>query len=269
MGHLSHKDVRTGVVFGFFKDVLHFGEVHNTRRFAFCWDCGAPKRREVLPCYKLRRHTRERTPEEQLAYDEMKAQVHLLRTLYLRKVGFRNIFYKKGFESDDFIGSLAHDLPDDDEAVIISSDADLYQLIKPNVSLHNPHTGKRVTLQSFKQEHGLHPKRWAMVKAIAGCSGDEVPGVPGVGEKTAIKYLLGQLKDTSAAWNKINSPSGRRLIELNKTLVKLPFAGTPRNLELRDDRCSEEGWDEMCTELGLKSLRGRAPFSRHGKRIEF
>jgi 5'-3' exonuclease len=132
--------------------------------------------------------------------------------------------------------------------------------------MYNPGKKKAVTLQSFSKETGLEPWEWAKVKAIGGCKTDEVPGIPGVGEKTAIKYILGKLKPDSAAYKAIKA--NKEIITRNRKLVELPFEGT-QVFELRTDTISDEGWKEVCDALGMSSIRGRAPTLTRTKRANF
>ena len=258
MGHLSHHEVKTGVVFGFLKDVVALRDDFASDRLVFCWDVGESRRRKLYPAYKLKRHSKQLTPDEEKAYDEFRVQVKKLRRDYLPRIGFRNNFWQSGYESDDIIASIAADVQDGDEAVVVTADRDLYQVLRPNVMLYNPHQHRLTTLQSFKREHGISPKQWARVLAMAGCGSDEVEGIRGVGTKTALKYLRDELKQDSRAYAAIKA--GRDIVLRNKPLVKLPFEGT-RTFELQEDEVTESGWRDVIDELGMRSLGGRAPVS--------
>jgi len=167
---------------------------------------------------------------------------------------------QKGYEADDIIASLTQTIPTTSEVVIISSDHDLFQCIKSNVCMHNPSTGKILTLQGFKKLYGITPQEFTMVKALAGCSTDNIAGIPGVGEKTAIKYLKGELKDTTKAFQKIVSAEAVQIRKRNMSLVQLPYEGVNK-FHLRPDQLSEAGWIQVMNKLGMKSLRKRMPFS--------
>ncbi len=97
------------------------------------------------------------------------------------------------------------------------------------------------------------------MKAIAGCSTDDIPGVAGVGELTAAKYLTGKLsgkkeKDIIAF---LKGP----LRKTNGQLVALPYRGT-RTCELEEDALSVNRWTELMGDLGMKSLRKTFPIAR-------
>lgn len=253
MGGLKHGGVSTGVVFGFMKEVQLLQEAFRSTNVVFCFDYGDGKRKKILPSYKEKRHSKELTEEELQEVIAFRMQVKKLRTSYLSLMGFKNVFFQKGFESDDIIASIVKHLPKTEEGVIVTSDGDLLQLIRPHVIFHNPGKKETVTYQSFFKQWGFKPRLWWKVKALGGCSTDEVPGIPKIGEKTAAKYLRGELKEDSVAFNNIESDAGRATYKLNTKLVKLPMAGTNK-FTLVDDEFDVEGWNEVCTRLGFKSL---------------
>lgn len=250
MGQLSFGDALTGVIFGFLRDIPIFEEVHTTDLIAFCFDYGRSIRCEIYPRYKANRR-KELTDEQETSLRSMQKQMRLLRTKYLHRIGFRNVFLQKGYEADDLIASVVDNLPKGHHAVIVGSDHDLFQLISPRVSLWNPHQKKMYDIAWFRREFRLEPAQWVEVKALAGCTSDNVQGITGVGEKTAIKYLKGKLKPGTIAYERIVSNSA--LIKLNTRLVELPYKGTMK-CKLRRDEVSKEGWSYVTTRLGMHSL---------------
>jgi 5'-3' exonuclease len=172
------------------------------------------------------------------------------------------VFVQHGYESDDIIAEISlHSIRNGDEAVIISADKDLYQCIESNVSFYNPQTGKILTIQGFKKQYGIDSMLWGMVKAIAGCTTDNVKGIKGVGEKRAIDFLLSRLNPNSKAYKAITSPEGNEISDFNQELVVLPMKGT-QQFKLKRDNLSEQGWKEVTKLLGMKSIRDRMPFGR-------
>ncbi len=262
-GDLSFEGIKTGVVYGLFRDVLILQELYQTKRIAFCFDGGCRARRNIFPGYKFGRRRESMDEEEIEARDCLYRQIDLLRTDYLSAIGFRNVFCQSGYEADDVIASICKGLPAGDRATIVSTDADLYQLLVcSRIDIWNPQRKKPITENSFRSEHGISPTLWAQVKAIAGCSGDGVPGFEGVGEKTAIKFLLGSLKPESKAFKKI--VTGYQVRERNLKLVLLPFPGTEK-FEIKTDEVTEKRWDWMLNELSMKKLRDRAVGVRNRK----
>jgi DNA polymerase len=93
-------------------------------------------------------------------------------------------------EGDDLIGLAATRVQDEGGvAVLVSSDKDLYQLLSPAVLQYDPQKEKTFTAADFEQAYGIPPERWADVKALWGDKGDDIPGVPTIGEKNALKFM--------------------------------------------------------------------------------
>lgn len=253
-GDLSHAGSATGVVYGFLKDIIALIDRFHTDRLLFCWDSRAKKRREIFPEYKANREKKELTREERAFDEAFYGQMNLLRSQYLKTIGFRNVYQQKGYEGDDIIAALCqHPLIKKEEAVIVTADHDLYQMIRPNITWYNPKSpGTYMTYSDFFQTFGLTPEKWAEVKAIAGCNTDGIPGIVGVGEKTAVKYMLGQLKETTKVYTAIKE--GEKIIARNMQLVTLPLPGTTIPKILKND-IQQSGWDAVTKKLGMKSIR--------------
>ena len=268
-GGLSFHGSATGVMYGFLKSLSVFQDLFDTSNFVFCWDSRKSKRLELYPEYKANRHKKDKYTDAELEfYRAFKEQMKLLRTTYLPTIGFGNVFVQRGYESDDVIASLASDFLLDScfgegrpEAVIISSDKDLYQCISHNVSYYNPQTSKTLTLQSFKKQYGIVPEGWGTMKALAGCTTDNVKGIKGVGEKRAIDFILKRLKPDSKAYAAITSQKGDAIYAFNKELVVLPMKGT-QHFKIGEDNLSEQGWKKVTKLLGMKSIRDKMPFGR-------
>jgi DNA polymerase-1 len=251
---LSFDNARTGVVFGFLKDILYLRDLHGTQRFAFCFDHGRSLRCGMYAEYKGNRH-REQTPEERAAFNELGNQIYLLKTRYLKELGFKNIFYEQGYEADDLIASLCQRLTKVQSGIIVSSDHDLFQLLSEQVCLWSPQRKQAVTHTSFAEEFGVTPAQWPRVKAIAGCKSDNIPGVVGVGEKTAAKYVRGDLTANSKAFQKIEET--KPIWKALRGLVKLPFPGTPE-CPLQPDQLDQVAWRALTKRLGMHSITDRS-----------
>lgn len=260
-GGLSYGETPTGVVFGFFLSILPLQQRFRTKHVVFCWDSKTNLRNTKSKQYKANRAIRfkQLPPDEKKVELAFRYQMKKLRREYLPTIGFRNIFCRQGYESDDLIASVCKYSLGDDNAIIVSSDQDLYQLLAANVSIYNPNANKVITLQSFKKQYGISPTQWVDVKAIGGCSGDQVKGIWRIGETTVIKYLRGELKPNSERVLKIEDEEGRRIARDNRVLVELPYPGV-RKFRLKKDQLSEKGWREVCKKLGMKSLKTKMPF---------
>lgn len=250
---MSHEEFPTGVIFGFFEQLrttVLLPEVQSNRLLLF-FDSRHSVRRKEYPEYK-RARKQARTPEEVLQTDVMHKQMNVLSTHWLRKIGFA-CYRQCGLESDDLIHSAVTSSIQE-PGIIITSDGDLFQSIQPSVSWYDPQRKKHVTYHSFLQDKGIKPSDWALVKELAGCASDNVSGIPGVGEKTALKYLRCELSETSKSYIEIEKRQDVR--DRNRTLVKLPHAST-RPVRPVVPRYDLEAFVDMCREFGIESyLKG-------------
>jgi DNA polymerase I len=251
-GELSYKGSGTGVIYGILREIINLRDLHDTDRMVFCFDHKRKylKRKELYPGYKAKRDN-NRIDEE--LYKQVHRQLNVLRTQVLPDLGFQNILYEKGYEADDLIASVAENLQQGHKSIIVARDADYYQLLGPRCIIWNPNTRKAVTAASFEETYGVCPSQWADVKAIAGCSSDDVKGVRGIGDKTAAAFLCGKLKAGSV--KHVLIVRNDKVWKRNLPLVKLPFAGTPV-FKLCRDTFDGKKWKRVCRHYGFRSLLG-------------
>lgn len=250
---LSFKEVRTEVILGYLKGFLDFQKSFCTKNVAHIFDSKKSKRKEICDTYKNRRDDNKLTQDEIILKNEVRKQIKELRKAYLPEIGCKNVFIQTGYEADDVIATICQALPADDNAIIISSDKDLFQLLSSNISIYNPTSKKVYTQKMFEDEWKITPKEWCKVKALAGCGTDDVDGIDGVGEKTAVKYLRGEVKETAKVYSKI-APVADATIKKNLPLVTIPYPGCGP-FELVEDELSKEGWDSLTERLGLSSIK--------------
>jgi DNA polymerase-1 len=256
-GGLRDAGEATGVVYGFLRDLLTLRERFNTNRFVFCWDSPTSKRKEILSTYKQHR-VKEWTEEEQ-EFDRMfRKQIAKLKHKYLHTIGYRNIFWQDSYEADDIIAAVCQSLVPGglDEGIIVTADRDLFQCIRSNISWYNPRTKTCVSKKHFIKRFGIKPKQWVKIKAIAGCNSDNVKGVPGVGEVTALLYIRGLLKKDSKKYQAIKT-HWKDIVLFNRQLVELPLKGV-KPIRLVRDEVTQEGWNKVTKKLGMKSIRYRS-----------
>ena len=165
------------------------------------FDKGKTFRHEKYDFYK---DGRSETP------DELKMQFPKAKEL-LTAMGIK--YYEiDNYEADDIIGTFAKycEIPGDDyEGLIISSDKDLLQLISPSVEMKLLKSNDyiRYNETSFKEDWGIEPINIIDLKALMGDPSDNIPGVKGVGEKTALK-LLREYKTLDNVYNNIDKIKG-------------------------------------------------------------
>lgn len=258
LGPLSHNGQRTEVIYGVLRDIRTFQEMFNVKRIVFAFDVGKSLRCVVYPSYKASRYVKN---DER---PELQKQMRLLRKEILPDIGFQNILSQKGYEADDLIAAFCQNLPPERDAIIVSADQDLYQLLSDRVMIYNPQSKTTIDQQSFTEKWGVMPKDWADVKAISGCSTDEIDGCVGVKEKTAAKFLVGKLKP-GKAYDAI--VMGNHLWKRNLQLVSLPYPGT-KVPELWKDEVTPERWREVMKRYGIQSLPGITNVVRKGLKRE-
>lgn len=255
-GDLSHRGIKTGVIYGVLREICQLTNLFQTENLVFCFDSKESRRREeVFEGYKLKRMQKilNAPPEERKARAELDRQIKLLRTKYLPAIGYKNLFVQCGYEADDLIASVALNSVNvaKNQVFVVSSDKDLYQLLSFYVKMYNPQTGRVYTFQDFMQEWGIHPLHWYRVKAIAGCKGDDVPGVEGVAEKTAIKFINGNFHAEHPI--RLRILASFEMLNRNYRLVSLPYAGT-KIFILRRNVISPKGWKRVLVHLGITRL---------------
>lgn len=259
MGKLTHGDIGTGAVYGLLRDVVSFQDTFDTNRIVFCFDRGRTLRIREFPDYKKHRRQPVTNEEEQSLRIELRKQIHKLRREYLLEIGYRNVLSQYGYEADDIIASVCNTIiARKEEGIIIGRDKDLYQLISHRISMFDPQSHKMLTLQSFKKEYGIPPLRWVEVKCMAGCGTDGIPGIKGVGEKTAIRFLRGDLPATAKGYQSI--VKGNAVWERNRSLIELPYQGCA-SFELQEDEITEKSWRRFAKRFGMRSIMHQGPFS--------
>jgi len=240
----------SGIAFGFLSTILQLSERYCTNRFVFAWDGPGSLRKKLFPEYKASRNVK--TQEEVAERMMIHTQFNSLRQNILPALGFFNNLFQPGFEADDLIAQTIIDNPNQ-QFMVVSSDHDLFQLLqyKNCKGQHLLSSGKMVTASSFMAEYQVTAREWATVKSIAGCGGDGVPGIPGIGEKTAIKFLMGGLPNGK---KKANIYADTPLIHFNYKLVRLPFPGLKSIKSIGKDSFDEKTVQEVFSDLGFNSF---------------
>lgn len=231
---LTSESMHVEVIFGFLKQLLMICKrFQNVDDYIFCWDSQKYGRRKIYPEYKVKRAQmkKERTPQEK-EFDEITLdQFGTIRRELLPMMGFVNNFIQTKRESDDVIASIIKGNPNM-EFMLITSDQDLYQLLRHNVRIYSLHTRQIMYFEKFVEIYGIFPSKWAMAKAIGGCDTDEVQGIKGIADPAkskkslALAYLRGELKSTTKAYQRIHSDEGQKIIKRNLRLVHLPYERT-------------------------------------------
>lgn len=231
LSHLSYGDTDTGIIFGFLGVVKVAVERLKANNVLFAFDSKKSHRKRLFPLYKVSRRTKIKTEQERIEDAIMYSQIDELRKRILPDMGFHNVFQQSGFEADDIITSCVLSLPG--KSWIVSRDNDFHQLLNSKIAMWDFQKRIEFTAGDFTDKWLISPKEWRQVKCLAGCTSDCVPGIPGVGEKTAIKFLKKELPEHHKAYKSIID--NQAIVNRNIPLVILPFEGVPKYKIKKDD----------------------------------
>ena len=174
----------TNAVYGFVSMLTRLLETERPTHVAVAFDVSRHSfRTEEYPDYK---GTRDATPEE------FKGQVELIREV-LDAMGIVSLS-REGFEADDILATLAYRAGHEGATVlVVSGDRDSFQTVTENVTVLYPGTGpgdlRRMTPEAVEAKYGVPPHRYPEIAAIVGETTATLPGVPGVGPKTAAQWI--------------------------------------------------------------------------------
>jgi DNA polymerase-1 len=206
----TSKGENTSAVWGISSFVQRLLDKHKPDYLAWVHDSGLSFRHETYPAYKA---TREKLTEElQADFDRGMERIKELLDAYRIP-----IISLRGYEADDVIGTLAaRGVEAKLNIVIISGDKDFQQLVKPGVWLLNPGRGGPagveehwVGMENASERLGVPPDRVTDYLALVGDSSDNVPGVKGIGDKTACE-LVGQYGSLEAILEHANEITKKR-----------------------------------------------------------
>ncbi len=194
----------TNSVYGFTRMLLSMIDDKEPDMLAAAFDKEAPTfRHEAYEDYKA---DRKETPEE------LKPQFALIREV-LEEFNIP-IYEKEGFEADDIIGTLAKQASSRGfKVVIITGDRDALQLVEDNIEIMYTRKGLSdivaYDLSRVRDDYELEPEQLIDMKGLMGDSSDNIPGVPGIGKKTA-KMLLKEFNDMDTVLDNIEEVSGKK-----------------------------------------------------------
>ena len=230
----------TNAVYGFVSMLTRLLETEQPTHVAVAFDVSRHSfRTEEYPEYK---GTRDATPEE------FKGQVELIREV-LDAMGIVSLS-REGFEADDILATLAYRAGNDGATVlVVSGDRDSFQTVTDNVTVLYPGMGpgdlRRMTPQAVEEKYGVPPHRYPEIAAIVGETSDNLPGVPGVGPKTAAQWInkYDGLDNLLARADEIGGKRGAALREhmddvvrnrrLNRLLTDMDLEVSPSDLARR------------------------------------
>ena len=183
---MSADGTYTNAIYGFLAILFKELEDLEPEYIAVAFDLKAPTHRHNM--YKEYKGTRHAMPEE------LAQQMPIIKEI-LRNMNI-TIIEKEGYEADDVLGTISKLAEKEGiKTTILSGDRDTFQLASKNITIRIPRTkmGKTETEDydesKIEEEYGIKPVQLIQVKGLMGDTSDNIPGVPGVGEKTALKLI--------------------------------------------------------------------------------
>lgn len=257
--------IHTNAVFGFLNMMFKMIDDEQPTHMAVAFDVHKPTfRHEMFDAYKGTRKPMQ---------PELREQVPLIKEL-LSKMNI-TIIELPGYEADDILGTMSkYGEEEGFQVCVYSGDRDLLQLATENVTICIPKTKKgqttveRYNTAEVKELYKVTPKEFIDVKALMGDSSDNIPGVPGIGEKGAIAIIseFGSIENAyENADNISNTRNKNALLEhydmaqMSKTLATIkidsPVEITPNQCKMKDIYTSDAL--DMVKKLELKSMISR------------
>ncbi|MGX9289918.1 5'-3' exonuclease [Bacillus sp. A015] len=180
---INDNGVPTNGVNGYLKHLLTAVQTFEPTHIVCCWDMGSQTyRNELFQDYKA---NRGEPPVELIPQFDLAKEA-------TEELGIVNVGLK-GFEADDCIGTLAALYQKEARVTVLTGDKDLLQILNEQVTVALMQKGignyKQYTKALFEEEMGISPKALIDMKALMGDSSDNYPGVKGIGEKTALKFI--------------------------------------------------------------------------------
>src|SRR5581483_2019010 len=259
---VTTKGFDTSAIYGFMDTLLMILRKQKPDYFAVVFDSREPTFRHKL--YKEYKANREEMPED---LSKGFPYIHkMVKALNLP------ILVKPGFEADDLIGTMVEKAKKEKiDSVIVSGDKDFMQLIGPGVQMYKPKWPNDWSMADEKdvmEKFGVKPDQVIDVLALMGDASDNVPGVPGVGEKTASTLIqeYGSLDNIYKNIEKIQKPKlkesllkNKALADLSKELVTIncesPIPDKPKDMVL--GRPDMKELHELCRELEFNRMMSR------------
>jgi len=220
--------ISTNAVYGFFQIMFKTIEEEKPDKIIVAFDISSSeKRTKIFNEYKAGRH---KAPEDlTIQFPIIK---ELLKTMNIP------IVQKDGIEADDILGAIAKkEGKKGNKIIILTGDRDYFQLVDINVNIRYPKTimGKTeyIIYDNYKinEEYGLTPEKLIEVKALMGDASDNIPGVKGIGEKTALKLII-QFGSLEKIYEYIEKSDGKEIAKatLNKLIKDKEMAYVSRDL---------------------------------------
>ncbi len=210
----NSKGLPTNAVYGFTNMLMKVIKEEAPDYLAIAFDSKGPTRRHIeYEDYKAHRPAMPDPLTRQIPYIHRMVEAFNIPVLIM-----------EGVEADDIIGTIARKAEKDGmEVIIITGDKDIFQIISPHIRIYDTLKNKYFGVDEVKERFGTEPERVVEVMGLMGDSSDNIPGVPGIGEKTA-KALIeeyGTIENLLANADKITKPKLKENLKANAELARL------------------------------------------------
>ncbi len=261
----NSEGLHTNAVYGFLNIILKVFEEEQAAFAAVAFDLKAPTFRHKM--YSAYKGTRKPMPQE------LHEQVPLMKEM-LTAMGIP-VLQLEGYEADDILGTASRQMQKEGLSVtILSGDRDLLQLATDDILIRIPKTRATGTeiedyyAKDVKERYQVSPTEFIDVKALMGDASDNIPGVPGIGEKTATKIIaqFGSVEEAYAHIDDITPTRARNMLaehydmaQMSKTLATIDL-NAPIELKKEEARLGDIYTAEalqLCRRLEFKNLLGR------------
>ncbi|HIJ58471.1 MAG TPA: DNA polymerase I, partial [Deltaproteobacteria bacterium] len=254
-GLTNSKGFPTNAILGFTKMVMKLLADKEPRYLAIVFDAKGPTfRHEIYEDYKANRPP---MPED------MAVQLPVLKEV-VKNLGLK-MFELGGYEADDIIGTWARICEGKGyDVVMVTGDKDFRQVITPDVAMWDTMKDKVTDYSTLKETYGLEPEKFIDIMGLSGDTSDNIPGVPGVGEKTAISLIqeFGSFEDV---FDRVEEVKKKKLKENLKTFRDEAFLSrklvtidrfVPIDEDVEQLRLGEPSGEELATIFRDLEFRG-------------
>lgn len=234
----------TNAIYGFTNMILKILREKSPDYFAIVFDSAEPtERHRVYEEYKAQRPSLP---------DDLKVQIPVIKE-FINAFNIRTIEIP-GYEADDILGTIARKAERDGiDVYIVTGDKDMCQVVDSRIKLYDTMRDRITDEKEVMDRYGIPPERFPEVMALMGDAIDNIPGVPGIGEKTAVKLLkeFGSLDNLLKNHSRIDRPKLRKTISENIGNIKLSLmlstinTDVPLALSFDELRIGEPEWDRV------------------------
>jgi DNA polymerase-1 len=267
----TSKGMPTNAVFGFTRMLIKLMEERRPTHVAMFFDARGPTfRHGLFADYKANRPPMP---------DEMAVQIPYVKDI---SAAYRlPVFEMAGFEADDLIGTFSRQLAEGGHrVVVVTGDKDFLQLVSERISLWDPMKEVATDIEAFKSATGIEPAQMVEVMGLSGDAADNIPGVPGIGTKTALELirafgslenLYAQIDRVTRAKQKENLLKFRDQAFLSRELAAIrtdaPVEVAAEDLAVKDP--DTQALSALFRELEFRQLQHSVPHATAPRRKDY